>query len=386
MIKKHYPFLDGLLAYAVLWVLIAHINKIFDLRQPLGNLFKSFCRFAFEGSLGVDIFFVLSGFLITGILISDFNATIDIKRFYIRRFFKIVPQYFLAVFAAFIISRTLPYTEAKGLLWVNTLPDKTIIAEEITYPSHLPNAHFISHLLFYQNFTVRVPILAHTWSLAVEEHFYAVYPLLLALIFLFFKTPRLRKRALLSSLFILILISHSVRAFYIYKLHYLNDINTLFRFDALIFGCLIRLLEKDITEIPLKHQALLSPCCLLTGIYIFSQYISIQHFSNFLIGSPVFYYTLSYLASGLVIIALLMNQIAWIGYFFENNFLCWIGKNSYGLYLWHYILIFPFYRLVTHLGTVSTIILYTVTTFLVGTLSTMTIERYFLKIREKVIP
>jgi peptidoglycan/LPS O-acetylase OafA/YrhL len=87
MSPSYYPMLDIWRGIAVLWVLLHHINIFFGLRL----IFPSIIPLATKGFLGVDIFFVLSGFLIAGLLLPDFGKEIRWKRFYIRRFFKIAP-------------------------------------------------------------------------------------------------------------------------------------------------------------------------------------------------------------------------------------------------------------------------------------------------------
>ncbi len=90
--KKYYLFLDGFRAIAVLWVILSHILIFFDLSPNLGVLFIPFVKIAAVGVFGVDIFFVISGFLITGLLLEDLDSgKIRIKKFYFRRFLKIVP-------------------------------------------------------------------------------------------------------------------------------------------------------------------------------------------------------------------------------------------------------------------------------------------------------
>jgi len=98
----------------------------------------------------VDLFFVLSGFLISGLLFSDLtsNGSIALRRFYLRRGLKIYPAFY------FFLAGT-------SLLWPVTLPHKFLLSEVFFLQSYLPH------------------IWQHTWSLAVEEHFYFVLPLLL---------------------------------------------------------------------------------------------------------------------------------------------------------------------------------------------------------------
>src|SRR6266571_2966218 len=129
------PSLDVLRGIAVLLVIFRH--------YPVSKV-------ALGGWIGVDLFFVLSGFLISGLLFSDLtsNGSIALRRFYIRRGLKIYPAFY------FFLAGT-------SLLWPVVLPHKFLLSEVFFLQSYLPH------------------IWQHTWSLAVEEHFYFVLPLLL---------------------------------------------------------------------------------------------------------------------------------------------------------------------------------------------------------------
>lgn len=146
--KKYYPFLDGFRAVAIIWVLFYHVNKFFELDRIWGALAGTpLLKIINSGFLGVDIFFVISGFLITGLLIRDLNGKVRVKRFYSRRFFKIIPHYFAAVFVGLIIT---------GIFSPKFLFDLRTI---------------LGYFFFYNNYLPRIPILSHMWSIAIEEHF-----------------------------------------------------------------------------------------------------------------------------------------------------------------------------------------------------------------------
>jgi peptidoglycan/LPS O-acetylase OafA/YrhL len=111
----------------------------------------------YVGWVGVDLFFVLSGFLISGLLFTEFKKTGGINwwRFFIRRGFKIYPSFYAMIFVTFV--------------W------QVVKHQEIRWKAFLPE------LLFYQSYQTD-RLWKHTWSLAVEEHFYILLPLLLLLI------------------------------------------------------------------------------------------------------------------------------------------------------------------------------------------------------------
>jgi peptidoglycan/LPS O-acetylase OafA/YrhL len=138
--------LDVLRCIAILLVLAAHVPYY----QHLAQL----------GWIGVDLFFVLSGFLISGLLFSEFKSSggIDFPRFFIRRGLKIWPPFFFFV------------------TWV-------IVSQLAVRPHHVQWHTVAANVLFLQNyFGSPGTLLDHTWSLAVEEHFYVLLPLLFMLL------------------------------------------------------------------------------------------------------------------------------------------------------------------------------------------------------------
>jgi len=394
--KREYPFLDGFRALAVLWVIWHHVYLFFyvdfflwDVKNflhilgaenALGAFFmmqKFFDSIAYCGNLGVDMFFVISGFLITGLLVGNFEKSPDIIRFYTRRCLKIIPQYLLAVIVGLILARVIPSTTIQGM-WAMTSTG---------------NVHSVpwSYFLFLQNCFHPVIILDHLWSLAIEEHFYFFYPLLLSVFFLVPASSAVRRRRLIGICVVLMILANVIRiACYHYNQPLIHwpwstprvSMTTLFRFDALAMGCVLRLLEPFYRGKAVKVTRAVAIVCLLTagGIYylFFTRIVS----SN-LLGQQYWYtFTLAYIAPACLLLA------AYLGFFTlaNNKALRWIGRNSYGIYLWHYILIFPFAIYLAPYNLGLAIFLYVGTSILVGFLSTVTVEKFFLQWREKVAP
>jgi peptidoglycan/LPS O-acetylase OafA/YrhL len=137
--------LDALRGIAILMVLFCHYLLALNPHSGVGNTLGR----------GVDLFFVLSGFLISGLLFSEFkrNGSIDVKRFWIRRGFKIYPAFYVFTFTTIAF-------------WIGIFHNfpKPIIADLLFVQSYWPN------------------IWHYTWSLAVEEHFYLILPLILLLL------------------------------------------------------------------------------------------------------------------------------------------------------------------------------------------------------------
>jgi len=180
--KSRIPQLDGLRGFAILIVVLTHYfyNPDPGLSKPMFHLQSFFSM----GWTGVDLFFVLSGFLIGGILLGARDSPRYFRTFYARRFYRIIPVYYLWILSfALLLLIGGPFLEAH------------------TRSGILPRLDwwFFAHILFLQNmWTVNYVTLAiwwfsHTWSLAVEEQFYLVAPLLVWLL------PKKRLTAVLLS-------------------------------------------------------------------------------------------------------------------------------------------------------------------------------------------
>jgi peptidoglycan/LPS O-acetylase OafA/YrhL len=303
----HYPALDGLRGVAVLIVVISH----FALWIPSIN------RFFRPGLLGVDIFFVLSGFLITSVLLKEFQARdrISLKKFYIRRCLRLTPAYWLILAFTFIFAYQIfpPATAAR--LYAN-------------------NA-FAGCLFYFSNwqraFGVNLDPLSHTWSLAIEEQFYLIWcP------FLCWMLSRLRHRALIVLVtllvnLILIMALESRIQLGTFGKDYLYNA-TECRFNALLFGALTSMIfvwelssEKILASRAFDLVALAALCL---GVFLGS------HFSE---SNQSTYRVLPWFAAAcsILILWLVTRSTSPFHSLLKFPALVWIGKVSYGLYLWH---------------------------------------------------
>lgn len=160
----HIPALDAVRGIAILLVLLYHFaghGGPDDKKPPPGALFKLFG----QGSFGVDLFFVLSGFLITGILFESKERARYYRNFYIRRSLRIFPLYYGVLFVTFV---ALPLLSGGAVAPFPETADHQIWLW--LYGSN-----------FYQAWKNSYPLTGfnHFWSLAVEEHFYLVWPLVI---------------------------------------------------------------------------------------------------------------------------------------------------------------------------------------------------------------
>ncbi len=365
--EKYYKFFDGLRAIAVLGAITYHAFIFFNFRDLLGQYFAPLRKFTYMGMFGVDIFFVISGFLITGLLLEDFNKRkIDLGKFYLRRIFKIFPQYYFVVGVSLLLLAFIPPFTIDGI-------------EQIK--SHKAVSSFDA-LVFIQNLTDKCqPILAHLWSVAIEIQFYIFFPLMLFLLCLINKDGFFRRKILIAFCVGLILIANFFR-FYLSSHNFGFNIQvTFFRADGLLFGVLLKLIEQPLFSLSQKMRLSLSWMSLFSGLCLYS-WLMYKNYNLFTFWPTL---GLAYLAPGCLILSALLGCQP-LNRFLEVNVLRWIGKNSYGIYLWHYILIFLFAKNVYLLGVLPTAILYVLFSILIGFLSTITIEKYFLNLRKMLIP
>ncbi len=364
---NYYPFLDGFRGVAILAVMSAHAQNFFHAKDFSGLLFKFLVLVGPLGHLGVDMFFVISGFLITGILIRNYRDPIDVRRFYVRRIFKIIPPYASLILMTMLM---VPFDEA----------GKWNIG------------HLGPYVLFTQNYAPYVVTpLAHTWSLSIEEHFYLIFPLIVAAIFCLAKSEDSRRRCILGlglaiMAFTILFrdILHDTRFFIFSNLGPDFTQTTLFRADALMFGCVLRVMEPYYAHGMDKVWRVLSPVLLLCGLIIYYYFSQNLDQNGFIICRAKFIF--SYIAPGLLLLGIYRGG-RWLRRVFENNVLRWVGKNSYGIYLWHYVLITLLASsLMLYLRPTLAVVAFYVLSMIAGWLSTITVERYALKLRHRLCP
>jgi peptidoglycan/LPS O-acetylase OafA/YrhL len=159
--ERYYPALDGLRGLAILAVFLLHYGGGAKSKQPIIHFFGEFTR---AGGLGVDLFFVLSGFLITGILLDTVEDHRYYRVFYMRRILRIFPLYYGVLLGLLLLTHFLHINWQTGhlllFLYLNNLAT-----------SIQPSLNDLGPYI----------LVGHFWSLAVEEQFYLVWPWLLRL-------------------------------------------------------------------------------------------------------------------------------------------------------------------------------------------------------------
>jgi peptidoglycan/LPS O-acetylase OafA/YrhL len=273
--------LDGVRAYCVLLVMSNHIRAETNILSWL------------PGHLGVDLFYLISGFLITTLLRREkyFTGRVDLRAFYWRRFFRIIPVYGVAL-ALYVAVCQLPSQAAKWQELKSGLPYFLTMMNE--YAREANNGH----------------VFTHTWSLGVEEKFYLVWPILF---FLGGRSTRLR--ATIVSLLLLAL-----------------TIGTILSPDQLFssyFGLMVGASMAVLLSGPHAHRIFAAlrrlPASAALGIFLggFAA-VGIDH--HLII---VFSFTSA------IFLSLLLAGTTWLSRFHELPPMVWLGKRSYSMYLVH---------------------------------------------------
>jgi len=291
--RRHIPQLDGLRGVAILLVLFHHTG--------MDAQFALSWRPSTHGWVGVDLFFVLSGFLITGILLDTKGSSTYFTSFYLRRGLRIWPLYYIVLFLALVV---VPFF-SEGV--------RSLITGTPRWPYWLYLQNFVIHGYGKEG-------LGPTWSLCIEEQFYLVWPLAI-----FFLT-RFRVKALLL---LVLCVSPLIRHFIFtstgdWQIVYRNTFSHL---DALAAGALVAILLREPGRN--EHTTALWMLRLAALAALVGLPILIMNDRD-----STFVFTFLALGFGGLLGAtvLLPEGSAW-NRFLTIRFLRYCGKISYGLYL-----------------------------------------------------
>ncbi|HLY99234.1 MAG TPA: acyltransferase [Candidatus Angelobacter sp.] len=358
--------LDVLRCIAVLLVLLRHSGM---------NL-----RFARAGWAGVDLFFVLSGFLISGLLFSEYkqHGSISFRRFFIRRGFKIYPAFYVFLLVTFLVEYSpLGHTRQSG--W-----------------------QFLSEILYVQNYSYGV--WPHTWSLAVEEHFYILLPVFFMLLIRFLPDRRDPFRAIPAAFFVTGTVCLALRIVNVLVLPSTIEnalvlrkvlIPTHERMDALFFGVMLGYLHHFRPEFFIRLFSLKRNIAVLiaAAVLLLSPALIFPEESRIMLSGGL---TLLYLGFGIVLVLVLhMPQVitekfaAWITP--VSRSVAFLGMYSYSIYLWHaamlpWVLAMLRRGLHKHVDGLALYALYFVISIAVGVLMSRFIEYPVLHVRDRLFP
>jgi len=266
-----------------------------------------------DSQLGVNIFFVISGFLITSLMLQEeLNTnTVSLKNFYIRRFLRIFPAYYFLLLVYFILSRT-------GYIYISTPSWIT----SITYTK------YIFQEQYYDWYT------GHFWSLSMEELFYLFWP------FIFSFGNRIRKIVVIS--IVLLVPFLRLYAYYNPIEFTIFELSPLSRFDSIAIGCICALYIEELLKIFKPYLALLF-CISFFGLIAFPYIIilAIRHNVEFIfipLGR-----THGSIANLFIAFILLYSVFGRQGLWFKflnTRVMNYIGLLSYSLYLWQQLFLY----------------------------------------------
>lgn len=293
---RYSPSLDGLRAVAIGLVLLHHLRAVIGgnlgLLAPLAN----------AGWIGVDVFFALSGFLITSILLSSRDDSSYFRNFYTRRVLRIFPLYYAVLTIVFAARALAP-----------ALPDGA-------NPSPLWFYGFVSNFWFAHKTGSSDLALEVTWSLSVEEQFYLVWPLLVRY---------LSRRTLMLALLVVIALGPAWRGLLASNAQTLG--HTLCRMDGIAIGALAALWW---TESDARPSRCYGPLAAALWIAVGGA-ILCGAFQEDRWGVPVFEYALVPAATSATILAILTGAAGAASHVLSARPIVWVGRVSFGLYLLH---------------------------------------------------
>jgi len=307
------PSLDGIRAFSVIAVMLYHANIAW---LP-------------GGFLGVEVFFVVSGFLITSLLIEERESTqrIDLKQFWIRRARRLLPVFFVMLCATAV---------CVAFYATDSAPD---FRRDV-----LPSLGYFSN--WWQIFAVdtpyfaasSLPVLRHLWSLAVEEQWYLIWPLLFTFIFgAKWMRPKISGALLLLCSGAIIIATafrfaqdNETRTNFLY-------LSTVTRSSGLLLGAAVALLWRPWRKTPTRlvlTRSLVADALAIVSIVVIGVLMATVHVVDARLYQGGLAATT--IASAVVVAVVMRPNGVFVQKFFSQELFVEIGRRSYGLYLWHW--------------------------------------------------
>ncbi|WP_214539898.1 acyltransferase family protein [Staphylococcus pseudintermedius] len=307
---RYMPGLDGVRAVAVIAIIIYHLNP-----QWLSG-----------GFLGVDTFFVISGYLITSLLLTEYHNTgkIELMSFWLRRVKRLIPAVLFLVMGVIVLSLIFMPTEIQK-----------VRADSIAAIFYVSNWWYImQNVDYFEQFAVQP--LKHLWSLAIEEQFYLVFPIVLLSLLSF-----IRRLKSIRIIFLILLVISMIAMMVLYvpnenvaRVYFGTDT----RIQTLLMGVLLALVWPPF-QLKAKVNRQMRTMIDTTGVVgLAILFICFKFVSE---TNSILYYGGFFLISTvtLLVIASSVHPSGYFAKFLGNKVFTFIGSRSYSLYLWHYPII-----------------------------------------------
>ena len=311
--STHIPAIDGLRALAVFAVVLYHLG----------------ISWIPGGFLGVDLFFVISGYVITRLILDSIESTngLDIKKFYAARIRRLFPGLIVLLIGT-------------SVLIALFAPDaiRRFIQDTPFVLTGTNNWHLVALQQDYFQAIGRPPLLQHTWSLAVEFQFYLIWPIILYFVWRRFGKRVVRRAALViatfsgTALFLFSLQADNATAGRISHIYFGTDTHSLGLFlgAALAVSWIPRNLTRNISQ---RAQDFID------GVGVFG-FIGLLCIFLFIDQSNATLYQLAFPLAGIFGCATIVSIVHPASRFsplLSNRVFLWIGQRSYGIYLWHWV-------------------------------------------------
>ncbi|MDU9277428.1 acyltransferase family protein [Staphylococcus pseudintermedius] len=307
---RYMPGLDGVRAVAVIAIIIYHLNP-----QWLSG-----------GFLGVDTFFVISGYLITSLLLTEYHNTgkIELMSFWLRRVKRLIPAVLFLVMGVIVLS-----------LIFMPMEIQKVRADSIAAIFYVSNWWYImQNVDYFKQFAVQP--LKHLWSLAIEEQFYLVFPIVLLSLLSF-----IRRLKSIRIIFLILLVISMIAMMVLYvpnenvaRVYFGTDT----RIQTLLMGVLLALVWPPFqlkAKVNRQMRTMIDTAGVVGLAILFicfkfvSETNSILYYGGFFLISTV----------TLLVIASSVHPSGYFAKFLGNKVFTFIGSRSYSLYLWHYPII-----------------------------------------------
>jgi peptidoglycan/LPS O-acetylase OafA/YrhL len=316
--------------------------------------FKPYSGYLWNGTLGVSVFFVISGFLITWLLLVEQKRSgkIDLMAFYKRRTLRIFPVFYVFLLTVLLLSNWL-YRDFSFAEWLSAA----------TFTRNYFQGHWT---------------LGHLWSISVEEQFYLLWPFALVM----FKTE---KRLLIAAAAVIVLAPFVRVGIYLSPWRWVSSYAIFTHADSLMYGCLLAILasynrlEVALTVFRKYRRAIqLSLIVLIYGVWM----LAMHGLLGFL--TVPFGATLQGAAIAGLIASVVLVQEGTLYRLLNLRVIAAIGTISYSLYIWQQLILYPanYPDGVLWWRTFPTNI---ILVFVIGSLSYIFIEKTFLKIKQKSV-